>query len=395
MWPCASPLCLLTPPVLRFSRRITSRFDVLGQSLIYLNPLVWLVSDLLKFPRVSLSLPSRALKSSLLLKSQRRFSAAEQVRVCLVYEDPPLRFPFCVYLVSLTTSSIALTSLYMRGLILIRLITCLLLYISSISTYPWRKRTGAAELRLMGWECKRAEVTELWPRGWRIKCTKVAELWLCRWHIKRTEVAELWLGAWQLKCTEVAKLWLCGWQIKHTEVADLWLGGWQIKGTEVAKLWLCRWQIKRTEVANLWLRGWRIKGTEVTELCVYLISLTTSSIALTSLYTRGLILIRLITCLLLYISSISTYLYLPCYSLRDPPPNHHISLHRLGAEYSALGTSGKLATIYTSARDQAELSVAGFRGSWVSRAQASEKPIKSRRASSKGTRMHSCWQNET
>ena len=129
--------------------------------------------------------------------------------------------------------------------------------------------------------------------------------------------------------------------------------------------------------------------------CVYLVLLTTSSIALTSLYMRGLILIGLITCLLLYISSISTYPYLPCYSLQDPPPNRHISLHWLGAEYSALGTSGKLATIYTSARDQAELSVAGFRGSRASHAQASEKPIKSRRASSKGTRMHSCWQNET
>jgi len=100
MWPCASPLwlcifplCLLTPPVLRFSCRITLRFDVLGQSLMYLNPLVQLVSDLSKFPRVSLSLPSRALKSSSLLKSQRRFSAAEQVCICLVYEDPPLAFP--------------------------------------------------------------------------------------------------------------------------------------------------------------------------------------------------------------------------------------------------------------------------------------------------------------
>jgi len=129
--------------------------------------------------------------------------------------------------------------------------------------------------------------------------------------------------------------------------------------------------------------------------CVYLVSLTTSSIALTPLYTHGLILIGLITCLLLYISSISTYPYLPCYSLQDPPPNCHILLDWLGAEYSALGMLGKLATIYTSARDQAELSIARFRGSWVSCAQASEKPIKSRRASSKGTRIHSCWQNKT
>ena len=46
----------LTPPVLRFSCRITSRFNVLGQSLMYLNPLVWLVSDLSKFPpRLSLT----------------------------------------------------------------------------------------------------------------------------------------------------------------------------------------------------------------------------------------------------------------------------------------------------------------------------------------------------
>jgi len=129
--------------------------------------------------------------------------------------------------------------------------------------------------------------------------------------------------------------------------------------------------------------------------CVYLILLTTSLIALTSLYMCGLILIGLITCLLLYISSISTYPYLPCYSLQDPPPNHHILLYQLGAEYSALGMSGKLATIYTSARDQAELSIAGFQGSQASHMQASKKPIKSRRASSKGTRMHSCWQNKT
>jgi len=58
---CLRPLVLpmsfiLTPPVLRFSCRITSHFDVLGQSLMYLNPLVWLVSDLLKFPpRLSLT----------------------------------------------------------------------------------------------------------------------------------------------------------------------------------------------------------------------------------------------------------------------------------------------------------------------------------------------------
>ena len=129
--------------------------------------------------------------------------------------------------------------------------------------------------------------------------------------------------------------------------------------------------------------------------CVYLVSLTTSLITLTSLYMRGLILIGLITCLLLYISSISTYPYLPCYSLRDPPSNRHILLHQLRAEYSASGMSEKLATIYTSARDQAELSVAGFWGSQASHVQASEKPIKSRRASSKGTRMHSCWKNET
>jgi len=41
---------ILTSPVLCFSCRITLHFDVLGQSLMYLNPLVWLVSDLLKFP---------------------------------------------------------------------------------------------------------------------------------------------------------------------------------------------------------------------------------------------------------------------------------------------------------------------------------------------------------
>jgi len=60
---------------------------------MYLKCLARAVSDYRSFPRVSLSLPSRALKSSSLLKSQHRFSATEQVRVCLVYKDLPLAFP--------------------------------------------------------------------------------------------------------------------------------------------------------------------------------------------------------------------------------------------------------------------------------------------------------------
>ena len=109
----AFPFCVSSScPVLCFSCRITLRFDVLGWSLMYLNPLVRLVSDNRSFPLASISLcvPSRPQVSFLVLKSQRRFSAAEQVRVCLVNEDlPPLVFPFSSHLLS---SSIAFASLY-------------------------------------------------------------------------------------------------------------------------------------------------------------------------------------------------------------------------------------------------------------------------------------------
>jgi hypothetical protein len=55
-----------------------------------------------KFPLTSLSLFVCLQAFFLVLKSQRRFSATEQVCVCLVNEDLPFSFPFCLYLASLT-----------------------------------------------------------------------------------------------------------------------------------------------------------------------------------------------------------------------------------------------------------------------------------------------------
>ena len=110
--------------MLRIFRSITLRFDVLGWSLMYLRWLARLVSDYRSFPS---HLSLFACPQAFVLKPQRRFSAAEQVRVCLVNEDLYFVFPFCSYFDSLTHlfASIALIFLSTRGLILIGLITSL------------------------------------------------------------------------------------------------------------------------------------------------------------------------------------------------------------------------------------------------------------------------------
>ena len=107
--------------MLRIFRSITSRFDVLGWSLMYLRWLARLVSDYRSFPS---HLSLFACPQASVLKSQRRFSAAEQVRVRLVNEDLYLFSPFALTSTRLFPSSlIAFASLYTRGLILIGLIT--------------------------------------------------------------------------------------------------------------------------------------------------------------------------------------------------------------------------------------------------------------------------------
>ena len=85
---------------------------------MYLSCLARLLADLSKFsPAFSLS-SLRALKPSSLLKPQRRFRAAEQIRVRLVYENPPwFAYPTSSHLHS---SSIVFVSLT-RDLILNRI----------------------------------------------------------------------------------------------------------------------------------------------------------------------------------------------------------------------------------------------------------------------------------
>ena len=71
-----------------------------------------------------LHLPLFACPQAFILNSQRRFSAAEQVCVRLVNEDPPFSFPLLSFTSTrLLPSLIAFASLYTRGLILIGLIT--------------------------------------------------------------------------------------------------------------------------------------------------------------------------------------------------------------------------------------------------------------------------------
>ena len=103
---------------------------------MYLNCLARLVADYRSFPRVSLS-SLRALKPSSLLKPQRRFSAAEQICVHLVYEDPPwFTYPTLSHL---HPSSIVFISLT-RDLILIGSIIGLFFYTSSASINPYLPR---------------------------------------------------------------------------------------------------------------------------------------------------------------------------------------------------------------------------------------------------------------
>jgi len=122
------PLCSTFLVDLHFVSMFLDGLLLYSQPLMYLNCLARLVADYRSFPRVSLS-SLRALKPSSLLKPQHRFSATEQIRIRLVYEDPPwFAYPTSSHL---HPSSIVFISL-MRDLILIGLIISLFFYTSSV-----------------------------------------------------------------------------------------------------------------------------------------------------------------------------------------------------------------------------------------------------------------------
>jgi len=127
------PLCSAFLVDLHFVSMFSDSLLLYSQPLMYLNCLARLVADYRSFPRVSLS-SLRALKPSSLLKPQRRFSAAEQIHICLVYEDPPwFAYPTSSHLHPSLIVFISLT----RDLILIGLIIGLFFYTSSASINPY------------------------------------------------------------------------------------------------------------------------------------------------------------------------------------------------------------------------------------------------------------------
>ena len=80
---------VLYPPMLRLFRRLTFRIDVVRWSLVYLKTQVWPVLNV-EFPMfISLSLLQPAFKTPSSFKLLCQFSAAKQIHVRLVHEDPP------------------------------------------------------------------------------------------------------------------------------------------------------------------------------------------------------------------------------------------------------------------------------------------------------------------
>ena len=90
--PCilsCAPFHCLHPPVLCLFRRLTFHIDVVRWSLMYLKTQVRPVLNV-QFPIfISLSLLQCAFKTPSSFKLLCQFSAAEQIHICLVHEDPP------------------------------------------------------------------------------------------------------------------------------------------------------------------------------------------------------------------------------------------------------------------------------------------------------------------